>query len=411
MKSQKASLFFFLFFLGLQSNQNCFSQIVFSKGYLITNDGLKTVCLIKNNDWLDSPKAIQYKLNESSDIKTKVVDSIKEFCVDNFSRYVKATVKIDRSPAKLNSLNNRKNPEWSEETLLLKELICGKASLWEYTGSERDWYFYSIDNSLPEQLVFKEYRNEEKLLENNAFRQQLFIYIQNEVTKKVDIPKLKYNKKSLTEYFKLYNSMYSVSADLKKLKREILNVKVSGSVNYSSLSVMNSKLDSKSFNFDNKFNWMAGFEFEYFLPFNRNTWSLIMTPTYEHIYNNKTIDSKLTDILIKSETRTFDIYSINFPIGGRYTKYLKNDSKYYIDLCYAPFTVEFKSMFKYSAGSENNFKEGTNVIVGAGYTYKKLGVEIKYHSSRELLSNYSLWSTNYPKVSLSVTYKLFKITR
>lgn len=394
----------------LSFSLNCYSQIVFSKGYFVTDKGVKITCLIKNLDWLDSPKSIQFKLSDSTAVENLTVDSITEFSIDNFSRYVKATVKIDRSPAKLDLLNDRKQPIWSEETLLLKELVCGKAGLWVYTGAERDCFFYSIDNSLPEQLVFKEYLVDGSLAENAAFRQQLFALVQNDETQKVDLKKLKYDKESLINYFKRYNSKfdYCVSVDFKKPVREVFNAKIVGSINFNSFSIMNSTIDSKPFTFDDKLNWSCGAELEYFLSFNRNMWSLILSPAYEHVYYLKTKDLKFGELLVSTDTRCMDVKSITFPIGGRYTKYLENGSKLYADLSYSGLTLNIKSTFRRNY-SVYNSNEGTNLIVGAGYGYKSWGIELKYHSNRNLLNAFGAWSTDYQKVSLSVTYKLFKI--
>jgi len=411
MKTHKYLFLFALFFF--QSSMLCFSQIIFSKGYIVKNDGSKISCLIKNNDWLENPTKIQYRLNEGGSVTTAGIDSLKEFGVDDYSRYVRAKVKIDRSRVKIISLLEDKQPEWSEETLFLKELVCGKAGLWEYVGTERNWYFYSIDNSFPEQLVYKLYKKEGNLLENVTFKQQLIAYLQNENTKKIDLTKMRYDKSSMLEYFKLYNTKYEYCAyvDFIKPDREVLNIKAVGSINYSSMSIQNSALDSKPFDFGSKFNWMAGIELEYFLSFNRNIWSVILTPIYEQVYNTKTEEYKLGNIVISSNTRTFDIKSIEFPIGVRYSKYLPNNSRLYFNVLYnTALGVHFKRYFNYNIYDSIKQRAAANFILGLGYSISDLSFEIKYHTNQELLNAVSSWKTDYPKISLSVSYKLFKLT-
>ena len=129
------------------------------KGYIIDNSGVKIECLIKNHDWKMNPKMIQYRLSEESPVVSGLIDSIREFQVENYPRYMRATVKIDRSPIEAGSLSKTSAPLWSEETLFLQELVDGKASLWIYT-EVWSWFFYSLDNSLPEQLVYKRYNFE-----------------------------------------------------------------------------------------------------------------------------------------------------------------------------------------------------------------------------------------------------------
>ena len=407
-----------LVFVFVQFSLICFSQIVFTKGYIVNNKGLKIACLIKNKDWLYNPSKIEYKLNENSETINVDRDSIQEFGIENFSRYVRTTIKIDRSPIQISLLDKKPQPTWSEETLFLKELVTGKAALWEYVEPDKCWYFYSFDNSIPEQLVFKEYRIENNyngsnsVAENTAFRQQLFANIQNENTRKIAVEKIRYTKKELMDYFQCYNSSaaYSTSNIIHKPKRDIFDLKMFGSVYYTSLSVFNSSLDSKAIEFGPKLNWMVGLEFEYFLPFNRNTWSLILSPTYDRTYDSKSTDTKFLNIVVQKNTRMFDVQSITFPIGLRYTTYMNNRSKLYFDLSYnSSYVLSFKKYFNYNGFDYLKADEAANLIIGAGYSVDSWGLGLKYHSNRQLLNTYGVWDTNNSKVSLSFTYKLFKI--
>ena len=120
-----------------------FGQIIFTKGYFVNNSGIKTECLIKNYDWRLNPVKVQYKLNDSADVLTSSIDSVKEFGIDDFCHYVRATVNIDRSPFDIKTLSTDRKPKWSKETVFLKELVCGKAGLWVYTEPEQFWFFYT----------------------------------------------------------------------------------------------------------------------------------------------------------------------------------------------------------------------------------------------------------------------------
>ena len=67
---------------------NCYSQISFEKGYYIDNSNQKTNCLIKNIDWKNNPTQFEYKLSENSESKKKTIESIKEFGINNISKYI-----------------------------------------------------------------------------------------------------------------------------------------------------------------------------------------------------------------------------------------------------------------------------------------------------------------------------------
>lgn len=43
---------------------NIFAQTKFEKGYFITTKGNRVDCLIKNEDWLNIPSKIDYKLKK-----------------------------------------------------------------------------------------------------------------------------------------------------------------------------------------------------------------------------------------------------------------------------------------------------------------------------------------------------------
>ncbi len=102
---------------------NVQSQIIFEKGYFIDKTDTKIDCLIKNIDWKDSPKKIEYKTSENGELINIDTNTLKEFGIYTISKYVKNTVKIDKSLDNFNNLTFDKNPELVEETLFLKVLV------------------------------------------------------------------------------------------------------------------------------------------------------------------------------------------------------------------------------------------------------------------------------------------------
>lgn len=385
----------------LLCNLFCFSQITFNKGFIIDNSGTKTECLIKNYDWRTNPVKIQYKLTDSADEITKKIDSIKEFGINDLAHYVRVSIRIDRSPFELENLSNSRKPKWSEETVFLKELVCGKAGLWIYTEPEQFWFFYTIDNSLPEQLINKEYLVDDKVAKNEAFKQQILAYLQNENTKKVNVYSINYDEQSLIKYFKQYNSTYEYCprTDFDKPERDVFILKAAGSANYSSLLIYNPQI---LFVFDSKLNWSSGLEAEYYLPFNNNTWSVLISPTYEHIFFSQKI---------QGTQRIMNLQSVTFPIGGRYTKYLKNDIRCFASIYLnSIICLRFNDNFQYSSNVSLDVHEANSFVFGGGASFRNFGIELKYHTSRDLLANYISWYSKYPKASLTVSYKLFHIT-
>ena len=81
---------------------NCYSQISFEKGYFIDNNNQKTNCLIRNIDWKNNPKEFEYKISEQTKKERLTIESVKEFGIDNVSKYIRFDVDIDRSSNYLN---------------------------------------------------------------------------------------------------------------------------------------------------------------------------------------------------------------------------------------------------------------------------------------------------------------------
>lgn len=380
-----------------------YAQITYDKGYFIDDGNNKIECLIKNYNWDSNPTKIEYKLTDNSESITKDISSLKEFGINNYSRYVRADVKIDRSISDLSSFSNSGTPIWSIETLFLNEILCGKANLWVYTESNRTWFFYSLGNEVPQQLIYKEYTIDGNIYANEGFKQQLSVFIKNDYTKNIDVNDIKYDKKSLINYFRKYNSMeeYCTKTDFKKIKRNVWNLKVFGAVNFNKLEIYyTSGLGDKvTEDYGRKTNWSAGLEFEYYLPVNRNQFSLFLSPTYEHIYFKKDFNGN---------TKFFQNQIIDFTLGGRYTKYIGKTINCNFDVALnPPFDVNFNGKYTFSKYLTITPNPEINFIIGAGVSYKNIGLEFKYYTDREMLSYQTDIGSRFSKTFVSLYYKIF----
>lgn len=84
MKIKKQLVFILTAILSL----NCYSQISFEKGYFVDNNNQKTTCLIKNIDWANNPTEFEYKLSKNNETKKLTIKLVKEFGVNNTSKYL-----------------------------------------------------------------------------------------------------------------------------------------------------------------------------------------------------------------------------------------------------------------------------------------------------------------------------------
>lgn len=143
--------------IGLYYSVECYSQITYDKGYFINNSDKRVECLIRNLDWKNNPRKFEYKASKQSEKEFLSIESVKEFGIYNISKHIRVDVNIDRSSDKLGFMSHDKKPIFKKETLFLKVLTEGEASLFVYKENGLVRYFFQIRNQDMDQLVFKEY--------------------------------------------------------------------------------------------------------------------------------------------------------------------------------------------------------------------------------------------------------------
>jgi hypothetical protein len=380
-----------------------FSQINFEKGYFIDNNDQKTECLIRNVDWKNNPKHFEYKLTEDDEAKNQDVSSVKEFGVDNFSKYIRADVQIDRSSARTQELDTDKNPKWSQEQLFMKVLIEGEAMLFVYKDGSLERYFYRVSDGEIQQLVYKKYlANNNSVGENAYFRQQLWTYVKCGSTSMSTFENMNYSTRELKRHFKSYNECVGstvVDYSGSKENRDVFNLKITAGINYTTMSVFNPYYNSW-ISFGSKLGLRFGVEGEYILPFNKNKWSIVLEPSYQSFHSKGKLGSQ--EVTIKYN-------SIVFPLGVRYYSFLNNDFRlFYNGLFISSFSINPNSGITYEGvAGKSDIIPRRSLALGVGVDYKRLSAEIRYNTNREVLKNFGGWSPDYSRVSLIVGYRLF----
>jgi hypothetical protein len=201
-----------------------------ASGYFIDNQNLKTECLIIKNQGSYNPYYFYYSIPGKCKLTKAVMDSIKEFKIYGGSRFVRATLQIDRSSENLEYLSRSKNPEYKTETLYLKVMLEGKAMLYYFEDAGAKRFFYSINNSQIQQLIKKDYivyqidnwhyisadssssnTNtrvdfiKERVITNNYYQQQLYNDLNCANLPINKITSIGYNQSELVNYFKKEN--------------------------------------------------------------------------------------------------------------------------------------------------------------------------------------------------------------
>ena len=149
---QKISFIVFCFLISF----SCFSQITFKPGYYIDQQGNKVECFIKDVQSKYSPGSFTYKRTEDGFNETMSTEAIKEFAAGE-TKYIRVQTRYDQSTQDIRKMGTVSNPDWIDGNLLLREVVGGKATLYEYSSSQYLLFFFSVDGSPIEQLIYKQY--------------------------------------------------------------------------------------------------------------------------------------------------------------------------------------------------------------------------------------------------------------
>lgn len=370
-----------------------FSQISFEKGYFVANDGTKTECYIKNLDWKNNPNSITYRINENDSNKNVSIGEIEEFGIDNISKYIRSTVQVDESSSNLDKLSYVKEPEMIEKTVFLNVLVEGEATLYSYTKKNLVRYFYSHQGGQMEPLIYKKYvLNSGKVRINNSFKQQLWSNLECDKMVSTALDKLEYTQSDLVDYIVNYNDCVgSDQVTYGDGNKIVVNISIRPGLNFASLEL------SDGFNFGTNPGWRIGAEVEFVLPFQKNKWAIVIDPTIQK-YN--------TTSSLSGEQRSISYNSLEVPLGVRHYFFMKEQGKLYLNLLGVfdfPFTENTVNIFS----TDLTLSGSANLAFGFGYdTGKKLNLELRYQTARDLLTAAPSVYANFRQISLIAGYTL-----
>ncbi|HRC94872.1 MAG: outer membrane beta-barrel protein [Bacteroidales bacterium] len=389
-----------------------YSQIIFENGYFIDESNNKIECLIKNVDWKNNPTEFEYKFSQNDTVHKATFKTVKEFGIYNVSKYIRAKTNIDKSSEQIDKMSSERNPNFQEELLFLKVLIEGKASLFLYIDGNLTRFFYKLNDSEIQQLVYKRYLIDDTILENNSFKQELFLKLKCEEIVLNDIKNLRYSNRDLEKLFIKYNKCTGSDYINYKTKqnKDLFNLTFRPSLNYSSLEIQNSVLGFNDIDFRNKLGIRFGIEAEFILPFNKNKWGIIVEPTYQYFKSEQSKETgNVSGGILVSR---IDYKSIELPVGIRYYFCLNDKSKLFTNISYV-FDFSNNSSIKFlrnddSMLDELEIKSRRNLALGIGYKYKnRYSMEIRYNTNREILSDYLYWSSNYSSLNIIFGLSMF----
>jgi len=381
-----------------------FGQISYEKGYFINNENQRIDCFIKNYDRDNNPTKFKYKLTDSDEPKNGDILSVKEFGIVGISKFIRITTKIDRSTKIYSNVSDSKDPTWSVEQLFLKVLLEGKASLYSYTETDDKLFFYSLNDTLIEQLVRKEYKvnNTNEIKTNNIFRLQLWENVKCSDAEVSSVEKLSYTQRELENYFINYNSCMNspTNSYIKKDKRDFFNLRITPGLNFSSFGI--TRDPNMVIDFKNKVNLRLGIDAEIILPFNRNKWAVVVEPTFNSFESEAESTAGKVNIVYNY---------IEFPFGLRYYCFLKSGLRLFFNGYVIPGTcINFDNSidFEYPAGSItiDPFHSIHNYSIGSGLDYRNISLEMRFYSTQDPFFPSETWTSQYKRFALIVGYRI-----
>lgn len=397
------------------------SQIKYEAGYIIDNTGNRIDVLILNKDWRDNPSEINYKIGESGEVQTAGVEEVKEFGIGNSSRYNSFLVSIDQSKDQTNALSTSAEPDFLKKRVFLKQLLSGKAALYSYREGVLTRFFYATDEQTPEALIFKRFKKDNRIAENNSFRQQLYTNLNCRSLSADAFRKIEYSEDDLVEFFADYNSCEN--SDFNILEDETpggnFNFYLKGGMLFSSIAVERG-LEAKEADFSFDPGFVLGVEAEYVMPFNRNKWSLLLEPTYQsHVKEGQLVNN--TNFEFNDAYLTLDMTFISVAGGVRHYLFLNESSKFFINAGVA-FDVPINTEVVIDRGEKYQMKAELDELTtqayflgGVGFNYaNRFSAEVRYYSSkkttgeRTVADNYMLqWDADISSLAVILAYRFF----
>jgi hypothetical protein len=288
---------------------------------LIDQKNVKKEGFIKNTESKKTPQVFEYRANMQAEIQQFDISKLMEVGIYDRSKFITATLNIDRSGENINSLSDSSLPQFEKETLILEVLQEGAATLFLYNDGRVNRYFFSKE-SIPKQLIYKLYRRQGNTFSRSyQFRQQLSNEINCTGIDDKVFENIKYQKRDLQNIFKKFDECEGITTAIykKKQERDWFNLSIRPGVTFSSLDIKNGTFNSRDRSYGEHTSFRLGLEAEFILPFNRNKWALVVEPTYR-TYEGMTANGFEAEYT-----------SVEIPIGVRHYLFFNGNSKLFIN--------------------------------------------------------------------------------
>lgn len=198
------------------------AQKQYEEGYVITNSMDTLRGFVNYLNWSKNPESVQFKPTPESPEQVLGLQDISGFFVHE-EYYVKALVKVDDTPTKIEELTYSREHQTHEQMVFLRALVTGSKSLYYFKG-KKDNFYLAQGNSTYELLVNYRYKIElnggENTITVDSFKGQLSNYTSDCPAVTGKTRSLAYSSSSLIKFFNAYYSACSSTKALVESKAD-----------------------------------------------------------------------------------------------------------------------------------------------------------------------------------------------
>ncbi|MDX2284641.1 MAG: hypothetical protein NW241_10785 [Bacteroidia bacterium] len=350
-------------------------------------DGQVHEGLILNLRWADIPARISFRTSRDADVQTIEAAGIAALRIGEALRYERHAVQIDIPIETRGRVSTTRNPEWQSDTLLLRVLAEGSASLYVYQQADLVRYFIRTGDGPLEQLIYKRYITPDNLIkENQAFAGQLQIKLACEGALPND-GSLRYTSRYLKSVFQSYYACQGEAARVYSSRHGSLHVHLVPALRVSEIAF--------SSEIGRKYLPTLGVDAEFLLPVWRRRLALHTEPSYRS-FNGSTSGGVVIRYRAVDFVYGLRLYPLSRP-GSRFHPY--------VSAARLISAASARSTIRYGQIQELGLNPGGVFCFSAGLRYGRFGGEVRYYQQQQLRLGFQ--STALSTVSISAAYRIF----
>lgn len=411
MKSRHLLVTLFFLVTGLLAA----GQMEFKEGYIINNKHERTDCLIRNVGQEEATSSFQYKFGNTKEIFDVELAKTAEFGIDGELKCVRALIVMDTSPNTISTVKDTVS-QWEEGHAYLKVLVEGElATLYAYYDQGVPRFYYSLLDSVIEPLVYKKYALEitpnvvAQYFYNNTYIQQLKQDLA--CGNRVNFPNVSYTKKDLVNYFTSYleckNAEYTFFTSSQNHRGSFrFKLGVNSNLMQFQIKEFSDALPNMLYSKESSFGFSS--EVEYLIPFNHYKWGVFSEINFYTYSTDKIVHA---DSFQKEGSNMVDYTTLEFPVGITYYMNINKNHRLFVRSAFVPHIIMKDSYVKFSETYRSGLSTSSRVLFGAGYNYKRVGMECRYYTNQNLTMNIFKRGSTLSQLSFRVYYHLFETRR